>query len=220
MAKPSLKQQSYELIRSNIVNCVYPPGAIITEDILCQELAVSRTPIREALSLLEKERLVTILPKKGIVVTYISLNELNMIYETRLLIEPYAILHHACKIDQKQYLDFYRIFESYQTEPVEETAYYEVDEQFHQLFIDATENSYLINTYETVNSQISRTRILSGRASQDRLFYSTREHLDIVKHALSNNWEAAAKAMEQHLQASKNSYFEYMMKQQNFLSTQ
>ena len=103
MAKPSLKQQSYELIKSNIVNCVYPPGAIITEDILCQELAVSRTPIREALSLLEKERLVTILPKRGIEVTYISLNELNMIYETRLLIEPYAILHHACKIDQKQY---------------------------------------------------------------------------------------------------------------------
>ena len=76
MAKPSLKQQSYELIKSNIVNCVYPPGAIITEDILCQELAVSRTPIREALSLLEKERLVTILPKRGIEVTYISLNEL------------------------------------------------------------------------------------------------------------------------------------------------
>ena len=115
-------------------------------------------------------------------------------------------------------MDFYRIFESCQTEPVEEIAYYQVDEQFHQLFIDATENSYLINTYQTVNSQISRTRILSGRASQDRLLYSTREHLDIVKHALSNNWEAAAKAMEQHLQASKNSYFEYMIKQHNFLS--
>lgn len=220
MAKQSLKQQSYELIKSNIINCVYPPGTIITEDILCQELEVSRTPIREALNRLETERLVTVLPKRGIEVTNISLNELNMIYETRLLIEPYAILKHGCKISQQQYLHFYKIFESYQNQPVEETAYYEVDEQFHQLFIDATENSYLINTYQTVNSQISRTRILSGRASQDRLFYSTREHLDIVKHVLSNNWEAAAKAMEQHLQASKNSYFEYMMKQQNFLSTQ
>ena len=220
MAKQSLKQQSYDIIKSNIINGVYPPGTIITEDILCQQLKVSRTPIREALSLLEAERLVTIFPKRGIEVTNISLKELNMIYETRMLIEPYSILHYGCKISQENYLRFYSLFDSYQNQHVEELAYYEVDEQFHQLFIDATENSYLINTYQTVNSQISRTRILSGRASQDRLLYSTREHMNIVKQALSNNWEAAADAMQQHLQASKNSYFEYMVKQQNFLSMQ
>ena len=220
MAKQSLKQQSYDVIKSNIINCVYPPGTIITEDILCQQLKVSRTPIREALSLLEAERLVTIIPKRGIEVTNISLKELNMIYETRMLIEPNSILHYGCKISQENYLHFYSLFDSYQNQHVEELAYYEVDEQFHRLFIDATENSYLINTYQTVNSQISRTRILSGRASQDRLLYSTREHMNIVKQALSNNWEAAADAMQQHLQASKNSYFEYMVKQQNFLSMQ
>ena len=218
MAKQSLKQQSYDLIKSNIINCVYPPGTIITEDILCQELEVSRTPIREALSRLEAERLVTILPKRGIEVTNISLQELNMIYETRCLLEPYAILHHGCKVPQQQYLAFYSAFESFLSKPDTEYSFSDMDAKFHRLFINATENSYLINAYSAVESQISRTRILSGRTSQERIKDTVGEHLLIVKNALANNWDAAADAMQQHLQESKNSYFEYMMKQDKFLT--
>lgn len=218
MAKQSLKQQSYDIIKSNIINCVYPPGTIITEDILCQELEVSRTPIREALSRLETERLVTILPKKGIEVTNISLNELNMIYETRTLLEPYAILHHGCKIPQEKYLHFYSMFESYLNNRGIEYSFSDMDAEFHRLFINATENSYLINAYYAVESQISRTRILSGKHSTDRINETVNEHMSIVKNALSNNWQGAADAMLYHLQASKTSYFEYIIKQKNLIT--
>ena len=62
MEKPqnSLKQQIYEDLKQKIVTCEILPGAQLTEEILCDMLSASRTPVRDAISRLEQEQLVTI----------------------------------------------------------------------------------------------------------------------------------------------------------------
>lgn len=81
--------------------------------------------------------------------------------------------------------------------------YYETDKQFHQMFIDATSNDYLISTYERIAQQNTRLRIYSGRKSRNRLLASQQEHLKIVEYCLKQDWALASKAMEEHLYHSK-----------------
>ena len=75
MSKKGLKEQTYLTLKERMVDCVYPPGSLINEAQLAADLNLSRTPIREAISKLEMEGFVQILPKKGIYVTNITFND-------------------------------------------------------------------------------------------------------------------------------------------------
>ena len=65
-----LKQHAYEFIKKKILNCEYAPGLHLNEQQLCEDMdGISRTPVRDAVSRLEQEGLLNILPKKGIIVS-------------------------------------------------------------------------------------------------------------------------------------------------------
>ena len=68
-SKPSLKLQAYQYLKTKILNCEYRPNEFLNEQKLCAEMGnISRTPMRDALGRLEQEGLITILPKKGLMV--------------------------------------------------------------------------------------------------------------------------------------------------------
>ena len=72
-AKPSLKLQAYQYLKTKILNCEYAPSQFLNEQKLCAEMGnISRTPMRDALGRLEQEGLITILPKKGLMVSPIT----------------------------------------------------------------------------------------------------------------------------------------------------
>ena len=89
--RSTLKYSTYEFIKNKIICCEYEPGTFLNEEILCEETGVSRTPVRDALGRLEQEGLVKILPKKGVMISNLSINDMNMTYEFRLLLEPYIL---------------------------------------------------------------------------------------------------------------------------------
>lgn len=213
MQKLSLKQQAYETIRNNIIHCVYMPNSIITEEMIKEQIHASRTPIRDALSRLEQEGLIHILPKKGIRITEITIRELNMIYESRFLIEPYVVLTYGNRIPCEVYMDYYNKYIAFLESPEEFTySYNEMDANFHKMFINSSENTLFINSYATIEGQITRTRYLTGSTSHNRLLDTTKEHLAIVKAAMKEDWREAADAMKVHLARSKESYFNYLLK--------
>lgn len=63
-SKKGLKDQTYNILKERMVDCIYPPGSLINEAQLATDLNLSRTPIREAISKLEMEGFVQILPKR------------------------------------------------------------------------------------------------------------------------------------------------------------
>lgn len=213
MSKEPLKHQAYQIIKDNIVNCVYAPGTVINEERIREEIAASRTPIRDALSRLEQEGLVKILPKKGIEISKITVREINMVYETRNLLEPYVVKNYGNRIPMETYMHYYRLYSDYLDGKMQDYSYSDMDESFHQLFIDACENSYFVNLYSTIGSQIRRTRILSGQTSSVRLHETICEHIAIVEAALKNDWKDAADAMQHHLSKSKTIMFDYILRQ-------
>lgn len=208
MKKETLKQHAYNIIKDKIINCEYAPSALLNEEMLKEDVQASRTPIRDALGRLEQEGLVTILPKKGIMVAPLTIREINMVHEARTLIEPFAILHYGNKISDEIYQNYFRIFQRDTANVSDLNEYYETDKQFHQMFIDATSNDYLISTYERIAQQNTRLRIYSGRKSRNRLLASQQEHLKIVEYCLKQDWALASKAMKEHLYHSKEASFE------------
>lgn len=210
--KDPLKHQAYEFIKNNIITCNYAPGTIINEELIREQINASRTPIRDALSRLEQEGLVKILPKKGVLVTSITLTELNTLYETRFLLEPYAIQKYGSTIPQEIYLAYYKKYDAFLKHPDQPYSFSEMDGNFHHMLIEATNNFYFINMYSTIESQISRTRFLTGNLSNNRLRQTIEEHMAIIQATLKNDWQSASEAMLFHLQQSKDSYFNYLLK--------
>ncbi len=80
-------QRAYSEIKERIVTTVMRPGSVIEEAVLRNELGLGRTPIREALKLLEAEKLVVVSPRRGIFVADVSLRDLRELEEVRLELE-------------------------------------------------------------------------------------------------------------------------------------
>ncbi|QQA44995.1 GntR family transcriptional regulator [Pelagovum pacificum] len=83
----SLTDQAYEIIRRRIVLCELEPGHTFTEAELSDQMAMSKTPIREALLRLQVERMVQAIPRRGYTVTPIHVSDINDIFDYRVIIE-------------------------------------------------------------------------------------------------------------------------------------
>ncbi len=212
MKKEPLKHQAYDLIKHNIIHCIYAPNTIITEEMIQADISTSRTPIRDALGRLEQEGMIRILPKRGILVTEMSIRELNMLYEMRFLLEPYCIRTYGMRISPEKYAEYNEKFTRFLQEPDTDYSYEEMDASFHRMMINSSQNTYIINQYSTMEMQISRSRFMTGRDSLSRRESTIQEHLAITRAALKEEWEDAADAMLVHLKRSKDTYFDYMMK--------
>ena len=208
--KEPLKQQAYDLIKHNIIHCIYAPDTIITEEMIQETVNVSRTPIRDALSRLEQEGMIKILPKKGILVTEMTFRELNMLYEIRGLLEPYCIQNYGVRISPEKYAEYYDKYTLFLNGTVAEYSYEDMDASFHRMLINSSQNTYIISQYTTLEMQISRSRYMTGKDSVNRRRSTVQEHLAITEAALKENWDEAAEAMRHHLKQSKDTYFEYM----------
>lgn len=90
--------RAYEWMKEAIDSCRFPMGAQLPETHIAKEAGVSRTPVREALRVLERDGYVKIIPKRGAFVSEISIDDVREIYEIRKLLEPFAALSAASRI--------------------------------------------------------------------------------------------------------------------------
>jgi len=211
LPKPTRKQAAYEYIKEKILSCSYEPGIVMNEQTLCDEMKLSRTPVRDALSRLEQEGLVNIMPKKGFIVAAVNLNDINRIYEVRLLLEPYALRRYGHKLDRAE-LERLRTLMKEQTSANESvSSHYELDDAFHGLIMRTVNNRYLTDTYENIKNLNRRVRVLSGSQVKDRLNNSFHEHAAIIDACLDEDWERAAQAMTKHLEIARVAAFHLLI---------
>lgn len=85
-----LRQQVVDILRNAITSCLFEPGGRLTERVLCEQLGVSRSTIREGLRQLEAEGLVRLTPNRGPMVTVLSEVEAAEIYAIRAVLEGEA----------------------------------------------------------------------------------------------------------------------------------
>lgn len=195
-AKPSLKLQAYNYLKTKILHCEYAPNEFLNEQKLCEEMGnISRTPMRDALGRLEQEGLITILPKKGLMVSGITASDVRSIFEVRLLVEPYALRNYGHEVPRKDLLEFCGLMHN----PEQIKDFCEADDAFHALLVSALPNKYLRAAHDGITWQNTRFRIMTGKVGMIGKDDTCTEHLAVLDAALAGDWDGAADAMEKHL---------------------
>lgn len=203
--KQNLKLQAYRILKERIVNCIYPPGSMLNEAQLATELGFSRTPTREAISILEMEGFLRIVPKKGILVSDILLSDIVQIFQARMEIEPVTLKLAGPHIPTEELLDWKKKF--YSKEPNINCGY-QMDTAMHLSIINHCNNSYIIDMMKKVFDKNTRI-IISSTQNQAHLNEARLQHLEILDCLLEQDFELAASKMRAHVACCRNAALEF-----------
>lgn len=210
--KYSLKETTYQLLKEKIIDCIYPPGTIINEVQLANELQLSRTPIREAISKLELDGFVKVLPKKGIYVTDITLNDVIQVFQTRVEIEPIALHLAASRLPMEELVSFCQKF----NEPVADIQNsFRLDTAMHLFIIEHCGNKYIIDMMRRVFEENTRI-IISSKQNQTKVHDAKEEHLEILNLLIDGKYTEAEKKMREHIVACRKYALDFFYNNQTY----
>ncbi len=200
-----LKEKAYNLIKEKIIKCELMPGSDISEAQVAEELGMSRTPVREALLRLEQEKFVNIYPRKGIIVSPISVKDIYEVFQVRQMVEPYIAKASYKKMSKKYLLNMEKKFEeiAYGLEESSRMEFFDLDIEFHKYIIKSGDNDHSIEFMNKIYDLDYRIRVMSTFGRDDIKERSAPEHSAIIN-ALINGDESKIKTtLEQHLESSR-----------------
>lgn len=203
----SRKEIAYDYIKSKIVFCELKPGDILDEKKIIEELGFSRTPIREAISELAEEKLVTIMPRRGIVVTQISLKDVEDMLNARALLEPYIFQNAFPNVEKdvllrmKNQLNDMIAHKKVKMDSLEE----DFDYSFHMYFAEKANNQYLYRMMHLLMTHSHRIRSFSTM-HQERYIDSYKEHIEIIDMMLSGDEDKVMEAVKKHISNTVEGY--------------
>ncbi|GAB2459037.1 MAG: GntR family transcriptional regulator [Comamonas sp.] len=176
------------------------PGQFLDEKALCDQLAVSRTPLREALKILVAEGLLRHEPRRGCFVEEITERDLDEIFPVIALLEGRAAYEAASKMTaaDRAVLDVMHEQLAQHAEAGDIEAYYRMNHQIHEAFITLANNRWLAQTIADLR-RILRLARLQQLSAPGRLVHSLREHQEIYAAVCGGSPEAAESAMRNHL---------------------
>jgi DNA-binding GntR family transcriptional regulator len=199
----SLADAAYEAIKRDIITCVLRPGEYINERQLCDRLRIGRTPVHQAIGHLAQENFVDVIPRKGIIVRAVSIDEYFNLDEARLVIEVEAMRLVAKRITQTELeaLDaiLARSHEARLVRNLEELLM--IDRDFHFALAESTRNPVLIGMLKSAYERSLRIWFISlGDQNVDN---SRDEHERLLAALRSRDGEAAAAIMREHILSSR-----------------
>jgi len=188
-------------LRERIIQGEFRPGARLNERVLCDELGVSRTPLREAFRVLAAEGLVRVEPNRGAQVVALSEADIRDAFEViggleamscRLACER-ATAHEIAEIRALTY----EMMASHARHDL--PAYYGTNREIHRRISQAAHNPLLAQLYAAQNLRIQNLRFVSNenRAKWDQ---AMREHVDMAEALEQRDGERLAAIMHRHLQ--------------------
>lgn len=200
----NLKETAYEYIKAKLLACEIYPGQSISEKQIAEILGIGRTPIREALLMLQRENLVDIYPRKGTCAKRIITSDMIELYQIRKLIEPVIATQFKGQISILVLQDFERRFiESFQKEPLSEQNDYQLDAAFHQYLVDAASNSRLSALFRNVQQEMIRVGLLSATLHLNNPRENTlAQHRRIIRAILMENDHEISESIREHLNTS------------------
>lgn len=206
--KLSYRERAYRTLKKAIIAWDLPPGEIVNERKLAADLAMSRTPVREALHALQDEGWVTVVPWKGAVVRPVTRTEVNECMHLRLAIEPYAVTLAAPHIGAKELAYFDSLMEWQKSLAGEDASeFITIDQNFHLYMAERTRNSRLVRTLRTLRDVHLRLGVEAVRL-KERYQMTLSEHMAIVGALRAKDPESAAAAMREHLANTRRALLE------------
>ncbi len=180
-----------------IVQLELAPGAVIREDTLQSALGMGRTPIREALQRLVRDQFVTVIPRRGMYVSSIDVGDLAVLYETRAILEPYAMRLACARGDESVWDEMATLLEN-ATDSSSPVELLEIDHQCRELVWAAADNRFLTNQLDMLYAHSDRLWHLYLGDVAD-LHDMIAEHRAILTALRANDADRAAELIEAHM---------------------
>jgi len=209
-----LRDVVFNTLREAILRGGLKPGERLMELQLAAQLGVSRTPIREAIRMLEQEGLAVTMPRKGAEVAKMTLKDMEDVLEIRGALDELACQLALERITEEQLRrlevcmhDFEVILK---TKDVKQIA--EADVKFHDVIYEATGNPKLVNLLNNLREQIYRYRVEYLKDSENYPVL-LKEHKAIFQSLSNRNLSDALEAIREHVGNQANAVKEVIVKQ-------
>lgn len=200
LERQGLHERVVAKLRNLIIRGDLGPGNKIIEVKLAHQLNISRTPLREALKLLEREGLVLIRPNRGAIIAPLTHKDTLEEFEVLAELERAACEYAAQRMTDEALNDLRRLQasleENYQAGALE--VYFKLNQRIHKIIAASACNSVLVKVHEGLLARVSRARYfaLSAPARWDE---SVVEHRDILSALEERNGTAAGLLMRDHV---------------------
>jgi DNA-binding GntR family transcriptional regulator len=194
-------QRVQDVIRDAIVRLDMPPGTAIDKAALCAQLGVSRFPVSEALGRLAAEGFVEVLPQRGTRVARIDLADCRQAMFIRRALETEAMRELAPRADAALLtaLETNLRHQEAALDDADSVRFHELDLALHALLLDSLGYERVKNAVETARGSLDRARLFM--CTPERKLSTFGEHRAIIAALKRHEADAAALAMQQHLDA-------------------
>lgn len=210
MKNESQASKAYEEVRKKILSSQVPPGTRLKEDFWAKKLEVSRIAIREALTRLLGEGLVSLGKKGGFFIGTMTAAEIHEIRELREILELGALRLAFGKMNRADMGTLEKICDDFSL--MVSKGYFsgacEADIKFHETLVQLSGNEKLIRTYRYSHIPLFHQKLTKTHQSLNDYDLTDREHRMIVKGLRENNLPLAEKAMTQHFARGESALLE------------
>ena len=209
-----LRDVVFNTLRDAILTGKLIPGERLMENQLAEKLGVSRTPVREALRMLELENLVELVPRKGAQVLDMSEKDIVNILEVRSALEGLAT-SLACKKMTKEDLQQLKNMEVDFEKAVADNDvdhFVDIDEDFHDLIFAATENDKLISIFRNLRIQLYRYRMAQAKNNETSMSTIVAHHRSIIRAIENHDAEEGASIAQGHIKYQTESILRFVRK--------
>ncbi len=199
----------YRCLKELILSGKIPPGTKLPEEKLAEKLGVSRTPLREAISLLAQENILRLIPRRGAYTIRYTKAEIIEILELREVLEGLAARLAVRNLDEEAFRTLRSLFSPQRTRQMEHnlSLLAKADARFHEEIVRTTKNHRLIqvmtNLYDQMHMVRLRTITLPGRLKK-----SIQEHRDIMAALLKGDPDLAEECARRHIRNVRDAVLE------------
>ena len=193
MAKVNLSAQVEETLRNRILNLEYPHNHVLVEETLCNEFGVSRSPVREALRMLEASGMIHKANNRSYVVKQVTQTDVKELYEIRLALERYVVEKLCLMEDNDELVRLLLHWQNFNL--AEETDLAHADRRFHETLAEIYGNKAIIRELQEINEQLRVFRVVDF-TKPNRVESTKEQHIDLLKAIHDKDVPAALKYLE------------------------
>ena len=199
---PSMVEQTCDILRERIRTGEIPPGTRLRQEVLAEELGISRTPLREAMRLLAADGLVELEPNRGAIVTALRHDDQVAFWEARLALEP-AAARLAAERPSPSGLEAMRAAITEQRAVGSDDQGFAANRAFHLALVAAAGNSHLNRFAETLWVRAVGQTIYAAQSSDATVVAAyADQHAAILAAIESGDAEVAEQLTREHILAS------------------
>ncbi len=195
-----LHEEAVDRLRDQIVQGRLGPGERLNERLLCEQLGISRTPLREAIKLLATEGLVELLPNRGAVVSGVDperIAEALVVMGTLEALAGELACGHASDATIAAIRALHDEMLAMHAKG-DLAGYFRYNQLIHMSIVEASRNPVLANTYRQLNANVKRARFMAN-LSRERWDAAVAEHEQIIRALERRDAPALRSLLADHL---------------------